>query len=281
MAGARRGGKRATGSAGTRAAAAGKASASATRKASRAGNGKQTGSRSTPGAKATQSAAKSSAAAKSSGAAHASSAAKRKRSPVKPPATRRLALVAPEFVDEFGAAGGVPMAARNPGLDRSTSASGPREISMAEFDRQLQELARRVARGFKPDVVVGLAHGGLFVGEALATALKKPFHAVHLVRRSRDHASHTPAGIADDMPANIKGRRVLVVDDIAASGDSLEFALRLARARGAKALATATLVARPGRYEPDFAVYVSDTFFVFPWDYQTLVDEARFAPRGR
>jgi hypothetical protein len=56
--------------------------------------------------------------------------------------------------------------------------------------------------------------------------------------------------------------------------------VQLAKARGAKAVATATLVARPGRYVPDFTVFTTDTFFVFPWDYQSLVDEARFAPRG-
>jgi hypoxanthine phosphoribosyltransferase len=71
---------------------------------------------------------------------------------------------------------------------------------------------------------------------------------------------------------------VLVVDDIAASGDSLEFAVRLARDRGVKHLATAALVARPGRYRPDFSALESDQFFVFPWDYASLVADGRFEP---
>lgn len=205
---------------------------------------------------------------------------KKKHTARKPAAPRRLAVVRAEVVDEFSAAGGVPTAARNAGLDRSSPASRTKELGWSEFDRELQALARAIGRRFKPDAVVGLAHGGLFVGDALATAMKKPFFPVHLVRRSRDRASHSPAGVAGEMPALLKGKRALIVDDIASSGDSLEFAVQLAKARGAKAVATATLVARPERYVPDFTVFTTDTFFVFPWDYQTLVDEARFAPRG-
>jgi hypoxanthine phosphoribosyltransferase len=205
----------------------------------------------------------------------------KRRAPKPENAPRRLAVVRPEVVDEFGAAGGVPTHARQPGLDRSSVSSATRELGWSEFDRELQALARAIARRFKPELVVGLAHGGLFVGDALAGALKRPFLPVHLVRRSRDPSSHTPGGIAQGIPPQVKGRRVLVVDDIASSGDSLEFAVRLARARGAKALATATLVARPGRYAPDFTAFTTDTFFVFPWDYRSLVDEARFSPRER
>lgn len=204
----------------------------------------------------------------------------RKRTAPREPATVRLAKVRTEPVDEFSAAGGVPTAARNAGLDRSSPASRTKELGWTEFDRELQALARAISRRFRPDAVVGLAHGGLFVGDAIATAMKKPFFPVHIVRRSRDRASHSPSAIASEMPAVLKGKRVLVVDDIASSGDSLEFAVRLAKSRGAKAVATATLVARPGRYVPDFTAFTTDTFFVFPWDYQSLVDEARFSPRG-
>lgn len=201
------------------------------------------------------------------------------RKPTKPAAGSVIAVEPTDFVDEFSAAGGVPSAPRYSGFDRSSQSEGARELGWLEFDRELNALARTIGRRFKPDLVIGLAHGGLFVGEALAAAVQKPFHPLHLVRRSRDRVSHGPGGPQGEMPAGLRGKRVLIVDDIAASGDSLEFAVRMAQERGAKAVATAVLVARPGRFEPDFAVFTSDTFFVFPWDYQSLVDEARFAPR--
>ena len=177
--------------------------------------------------------------------------------------------------DEFSASGGVPALPNGlPGSDFSRGRQSIRELSWGDFDREVQGLARAASRSFRPEAVVGLVHGGLFVGGALASALKAEFFPVRVSRRSRDtgHSSR----VSDDMPAELTGRRVLIVDDVASSGDSIEFATRLAKARGAKAIKSAALIARPGRFEPDFAALTSDDFFVFPWDYQDVVEDVRF-----
>lgn len=181
-------------------------------------------------------------------------------------------------VDEYGAGGGMPVAPRP---SPSTSVHRPMEVSWSEFERQVRQLGQAVQRRFHPDVVVGLAHGGVYVGQALAAALKVDFFPVHLSRRSRDRASHAPEGIDETLPKALKNRRVLLVDDVASSGDSLELAVRLAKSRGAKAWATAALVARPGRFSPTFSATTTQRFLIFPWDYQSLVDEARFGPKSR
>jgi hypoxanthine phosphoribosyltransferase len=69
---------------------------------------------------------------------------------------------------------------------------------------------------------------------------------------------------------------VLIVDDISASGDTLELAGAHAKAVGAKAVATAALVCRPSGFRPDFYALKEDTFFVFPWDYAAVAEEQRF-----
>ncbi len=185
--------------------------------------------------------------------------------------------------DLFGAAGGAPFAPSGAtGIDRSSSSSNRRgatkELSWAEFDTQVQLLARQSAKQFKPTAVVGIAHGGVFVGGAIASALKVDFFPVRITRRSRDSGSRATAGLSDNMPKELKGQRVLLVDDVAGSGDGLEMARRLAQAAGASKLATAALISRPNGFTPDFVAFTSDTFFVFPWDYQELVDDARFDP---
>jgi hypoxanthine phosphoribosyltransferase len=179
--------------------------------------------------------------------------------------------------DEFSAAGGLPLITV-PGADRSGDKRAVRELSWSEFDAQVRALAAQLAKGFKPEAVVGLVHGGVFVGGALASVLKAEFFPVRITHRSRDHHSDVAT---DDLPAALAGRRVLLVDDIASSGDSLEFALKLARARGVRKVVTAALLARPGKYEPDFAAFVSDEFFIFPWDYAPLVNDARFGAASR
>lgn len=163
-----------------------------------------------------------------------------------------------------------------PGNDFSRTRQTVKELSWGEFDRQVQAVAREAARSFKPEAVVGLVHGGVFVGGALASALKAEFFPVRISRRSRD--TGRASRVNDDMPKELVGRRVLIVDDVASSGDSLIFATKLAKARGVKAIKSAALVARPGRFQPDFFALTSDDFFVFPWDYQVVVDDVRFEP---
>lgn len=189
-------------------------------------------------------------------------------------AARTVAPPVPSAPDEFGAAGGMPMApAGLPAADFSQAHHAVHELSWSEFERYVEALAR-AARRFKPEAVVGLVQGGVFVGGALASALHVEFFPVRVSQRSRD--AHL-AGVVDEMPKELAGRRVLVVDDVASSGDSLEFALRLLKALGARASKTAALVARPGRYAPDFVALESADFFVFPWDYAGLLADARFA----
>lgn len=161
------------------------------------------------------------------------------------------------------------------GADRSALPSAVHEVSWADFDRLVQEMARALAKAFKPDAVVGIAHGGVFVGGALASALARDFYPVRISRRSRDHQADRPR-LRGQMPRELKGRRVVIADDIASSGDTLELATALARAAGATQVATATLVSRPRGFRPDFAAVMADDFFVFPWDYQPVAQDARF-----
>jgi hypoxanthine phosphoribosyltransferase len=159
------------------------------------------------------------------------------------------------------------------GIDRSGSHSAARELSWAQFDRVVQQLSRDLMRTFRPDAVVGVAHGGVFVGGALASALKVEFYPVRISRRSRDQGVSAAPKLTGVMPKGLKGRRVVIVDDIAASGDTLELATELAKGVGATRVATAALISRPKGFEPDFCWERTSDFFVFPWDYDLSTDQ--------
>jgi len=172
------------------------------------------------------------------------------------------------------------------GRDLSQQKSRVQELSWTDFDRAVQTMARSIQKSFKPEAVVGVAHGGVFVGGALAGALGCEFYPVRISRRSRDKASapgtkkaaassaKTLAGarpkLSGEMPKELKGRRVLIVDDVAASGDTLELATSLALKAGAKAVETACLVTRPQGFTPDHYALPTDALVVFPWDYESV-----------
>ncbi|MCI0571719.1 MAG: phosphoribosyltransferase domain-containing protein [Myxococcaceae bacterium] len=160
--------------------------------------------------------------------------------------------------------------------DRSRQRTPVRELSWAEFDKQVQGLAKAVRARFRTEAVVGLAHGGVFVGGVLASALGCEHYPVRISPRSRDKGGRTQPRLAGAMPKELKGLKVLVVDDISASGESLELAVQLAKKVGAREVKTAALVTREGGFAPDFGAVQTDELVVFPWDYGPVVEEARF-----
>lgn len=162
-----------------------------------------------------------------------------------------------------------------PGLDRSAARTSASEMSWASFDRLVQQLAKSAGR-FDPDAIVGVAHGGVFVGGALASAMQREFYPVRLSRRSRDRGLRGSPKLKGVMPKELKGKKVLIVDDIASSGDTLQLATAHAKSVGAAKVATAALVCRPSGFQPDYHALKEDTFFVFPWDYASVVEEPRF-----
>lgn len=194
-----------------------------------------------------------------------------RKKPSKPVVVARKKVQVP---DEFSAAGGMPFVPGGmPGGTERQARSKMKELTWGEFDRSVQALARQM-ESYKPQAVIGLVHGGVFVGGALASALKVEFFPLRVTQRSRDagHAAHA----SEDLPPELTGKRVVIVDDIASSGDSIVFATRLAKAQKVKSIKSAALIARPNRFEPDFVAQTSDAFFVFPWDYQDLVADRRF-----
>lgn len=162
------------------------------------------------------------------------------------------------------------------GQDRSGPRSRVRELSWAQFDVHVQALARMVKAGFRSDAIVGVAHGGVFVGGALASALKQDFFPVRISRRSRVSSTRSTPKLFGEMPRELKGRKVLIVDDVSASGDTLDLARELLSKIGAKDIRTATLITREHGFEPDFTAIKSDELYVFPWDYDAVTEDARF-----
>lgn len=140
-----------------------------------------------------------------------------------------------------------------------------RELGWAAFGEVARALAATIAEEFRPDTVVGIAKGGVFVGGALAATLQADFRAVRIEKRRRDTA-HLPQA-AEQLP-DLTGRRVLVVDDVASTGSTLAKARALCRKAGAREVRTAVLVRRPGGAKPDWHALETDELILFGWDYQ-------------
>jgi hypoxanthine phosphoribosyltransferase len=144
---------------------------------------------------------------------------------------------------------------------RGSAEKGVREIGWAEFGELARELAERIGADFQPQVVLGVVNGGVFLGGALAQPLGAEFRSVKVEKRGG-------RPVVVDRVADVRGKGVLVVDDVTVSGDTLRAVSRMAQRAGARETRTATLVVRPDGNHSDFHALETQDLIVFGWDYQ-------------
>jgi hypoxanthine phosphoribosyltransferase len=142
-------------------------------------------------------------------------------------------------------------------------AGAVRELTWLEFGSIVRDLGARIAAGFQPDVVLGVARGGIFVGGALAAPVRAEFLPVRVEKRSRDRRAVPTIRVPE-----ARGKKVLVVDDVTNSGETLAKAKALAMRSGAGEVQSAALVVRPGGSRPEWFALETAQLIVFPWDYQ-------------
>ncbi|MBV0923749.1 phosphoribosyltransferase [Halomicroarcula limicola] len=128
------------------------------------------------------------------------------------------------------------------------------------------------AADFEPDVVVALARGGWFAGRCLCDFLGlddlaslKVEHYVGTAQKGDEAEVRYP--LADGA---VEGKDVLVVDDIADTGQSLETAAEAVQEQDPGSVRTATLqLLQTSEHEPEFVGERLDewTWVVYPWNF--------------
>ncbi|MFB6168138.1 MAG: phosphoribosyltransferase family protein [Haloferacaceae archaeon] len=125
---------------------------------------------------------------------------------------------------------------------------------------------------FEPDVIVALARGGWFAGRCLCDFLGlDDLTSLKIEHYVGTAAASGEAEIRYPMPdGSVEGKRVLVVDDITDTGESLRRAETYVRDRDPAAVRTATLQqAGESAADPDFVGerLAEWTWVVYPWNF--------------
>ena len=145
------------------------------------------------------------------------------------------------------------------------------EIDWALFGELSRALALKVAREYDPDLVIGIATAGVIPGATVAAILDVEFHSMIISRRYHaDTVRATPA-VFGNVPAEVRGQHVLIVDETCDSGATLRLAVSALRNAGAADVRTAVSF-RTGSYKPDYVALETEAAIVLPWDREILVD---------
>jgi hypoxanthine phosphoribosyltransferase len=148
---------------------------------------------------------------------------------------------------------------------------GVLEVEWPLFGELSRALALKVARAWDPDVVVGIATAGVIPGATVAAILDREFHSFTVSRRYRAETIRLTPAVFGAVPPEVRGKRVLIVDETCDSGDTMRLAVSAIVNAGATQVRTAVAF-RTGSYEPDFHALATESTIVLPWDREILID---------
>jgi len=122
--------------------------------------------------------------------------------------------------------------------------------------------------GFCPDVVVGVSRGGWLPARILSDLLENPNLANAKAESYTGIAqAKSEPSLTQCVSADVSGKSVLIVDEVADSGKSLRLVAEHVSALGAREVKTATLFLKVGcPFKPDYFAAETDSWVVFPWE---------------
>ena len=142
--------------------------------------------------------------------------------------------------------------------------------------KEMEALSRSVAKkirdsSFTPDVVVALARGGLVPARAICDYLVlKNLVAVNVEHWGITAGITGKAKLTYSLNMDLTGKKVLVVDDITDTGESMMIAIDHVKEQGAEEIKTATLQhIKTSKYKPNYYAEELDwKWIIFPWNVQ-------------
>ncbi len=146
-------------------------------------------------------------------------------------------------------------------------------VSWSDIERWTLEIKRKIiSSDFRPDVIIGIARGGLVPARLISDYL----FVKEMLSIRTEHWGITAnidgeAVLKDKLSSSLENKRVLIVDDITDTGQSMKISKDYIKSLGPAEVKTATMlhIENPS-YKPDF--FGEDikrdkwSWFIFPWN---------------
>ncbi|WP_297417818.1 phosphoribosyltransferase [Thermococcus sp.] len=137
-----------------------------------------------------------------------------------------------------------------------------------QVDRAMFALANEMKKHFTPDLIVGIARGGLIPAVRLSHILGDIEVKVIDVKFYKDinERMEKPV-ITIPLHGSLNDKKVVIVDDVSDTGKTLEVVIDEVKKAGASEVKVVCLSMKPWtKVVPDFYVFRTDKWIVFPWE---------------
>jgi hypoxanthine phosphoribosyltransferase len=126
--------------------------------------------------------------------------------------------------------------------------------------------------GFKPDITIAIARGGWLPARVLSDLLETILTNVTVEFYLGFAETKKEPVLTQGVSAAVTGKKVLVVDDVADTGRSLQLVREHVSQRGAKEVRTATVYYKPWSViEPHYYEKETRLWIVFPWEMRETI----------
>lgn len=142
---------------------------------------------------------------------------------------------------------------------------GVLDLGWARFGELCRTLVEKIVVEYEPDVVVGIAKGGVLPAVVVSSALMRDFFPIKLSSRENEVVVRESPRVFVAPGPEVEGKRVLLVDDICVTARTLELARELLIGAGAAQVRTATFAVHGGA-RPDWYALETEALLLFPWD---------------
>ena len=135
-------------------------------------------------------------------------------------------------------------------------------------DMLLSQAEKIRQSSFKPDVIVGVTRGGWVPARVLSDLLGVPdFATVRVEFYLGVTETRNEPVLIQGVSAAVTGKKVLIVDDVADTGKSLQLARKHVLQQGATEVKIATVYRKPWSViKPDYYETETSCWVVFPWE---------------
>lgn len=145
-------------------------------------------------------------------------------------------------------------------------------VSWQMFHSLCKGLTQAVAP-FNPQLILTVGRGGYYPGTLISHILQAEIYPIRLTRRVNDVVVREHPHWLVEPPTLVAGQRVLVVDEISSTGETLRVVKEKVVAMGAEEVKTAVLYSHTwGSHIPDYIGLISDALLLNPWDREILRD---------
>jgi len=140
-------------------------------------------------------------------------------------------------------------------------------VSWEHFYQLTLELVDKVLRsGYRPDVIIGISRGGLVPLRIFSDEFENvEIGVIRVVFYEDVEKTKSEPKITQDVNVDVSGRKVLIVDDVADTGRSLEVVRKHIQDKGASSVRIAPVYYKPQSIlKPDYYVKKTEKWIIFP-----------------